>query len=446
MTSEVRDSPSGSAFFQQESVRQELAEVRRLATDERLRGPLPESVVGVYAEARGVGARLADDYSRAADAHEVSARIELATGHTTLARARWQWALELQPDYPYAHHGLGMVANKLGEYEQALRHHLRAAEMSPGYAEAVHRAADLYVTLSRPDEAVELLRQHLAEQPHDAEARYRIAQVYLQQGQHEAAKAAYEKILEQDEAVPRAHYGLSIAFARMGDAERAEAAIEEHRRLIAAEEEADFRRRQEEDHDYREQARRMAAYYIDAARVYAARQDSEQAALLCKRSLQLDPLPATARTLLASIYQQTGRIADALQLYRDATESQPEVVEYWLQLAWLLAHTGSTSEAEEALGEAARRAPESHQVEAARAQLFLQFMDRPEAAAVAARRATELSPRASNWGLLSQALAAQGQLAEAERAASKAASADPQNPAWQQLLAAIRQASMQASK
>lgn len=437
--------PSGSAFLQQEPVREELAELRRLAAPERLQGALPDTVLGLYSEARGVGARLADRYSRAADAHEVSARIELATGHTETAKARWQRALEIEPEYPYAHHGLGMVYGKLGDYERALRHHLRAVAQSPQFAEAVHRAADLYVTLGRPEEAIELLRQHLAGQPRDLEARYRIAQAYLQQGQYQAAQTAYEKILDQDETIPRAHYGLSVAFARTGDREKAEAALDRHRRLIAAEEEADFQHRQEEDHDYREQARRMAAYYLDAARVYLANRDPEQAVLVGERSMQLDSSSAAARTLLASIYQQLGRQADAVRLYRQATAAQPEVVEHWLQLGWLLAQTGDLSDAEQALHEAARRDPDSDLAHAALAQLYLQFMNRPQDAATSAQRAVELRPQPGHWGLLSQALAAQGRLGEAEQAASQAATADPGNPVWRELIAAIRQASTSAN-
>lgn len=445
-SAEADDSPSGFAFLQQEAIHEEIAELQKLAAPERLQGPLPDSVLGLYAEARGVGARLAERHPKAADAHEVSARIELATGHTEMAQARWQRVLEIQPDYPYAHHGLGMVYNKLGDYERALQHHLLALKQAPGFAEAVHRAADLYITLGQPDEAVELLRQHLSEEPQDAEAHYRIAQAYLEQGENEAAKTAYEKILEQDETISRAHHGLSVALARMGDVEQAEAAMRRHQQLIAAEEEAAFEQRQKEDHDYREQARRMAAYYLDAARVYLANQDVEQAALLCERSLQLHSSPAAARTLLASIYQKTGRLEDAIELYRKATVDQPEAVENWLQLGWLLAQTGDTADAEEALREATRRDPDSAPAHAALAQLYLQFMNRPDDAATAARRAVELRPQASHWGLFSQALAAQGRLSEAEQAASQAASNEPQNPTWRQLLAAIRQAASQANK
>ena len=399
--------------------------------------PLPATIAELDEEGRREADRLAEAFPESPDAWEVKARVYLLLTRYDAAADYWERCLELNPDYYYAYHGLGLVAANFNRHEEAAAMHRKALERAPEFSDAAHELADALINLGEVDEAVAVLEGHLEVRPDSAFTEVYLGQAYLAAQRFEEAVAAFRRGLEGVPNIPRAQFGLATALTRLGRREEAARAMQEYRRLREEDNRA-FDEFREQVTGFEQKARDYATRFTYAGRVYLAYGQADEAERLFRRAAQLNPWNTESRILLAMLYQQTGRPEEALDVCRALVEIAPEEAAYHLNLGVMYGNLGRTAEAAAALREAIRLEPENPEGHVSLARLHL-FGEKDHAQAeVHARRALELAPTARHHLLLGEILAAAGQRPAALEAVGKAAELEPANPEYQALLRHLR--------
>ncbi len=197
---------------------------------------------------------------------------------------------------------------------------------------------------------------------------------------HEFLAAALEAMGEVEQALPPARRVVSLSPGDIGARLRLD-------RLIA-------RRRGEE--------------VADATQVFG------------QAKLPAHAQGAAALWRQANALHREGRIAEAIEAYREANRLAPDVAELKHALAALLQATGRLEECSRLLAEAVALKPTSLHLRQAHAGVLLQRLKYPEAA-MAYREALELDPEnGESLAGLANATKVTGQLAEAEQLARRA--------------------------
>ena len=292
--------------------------------------PPPESVEELLGEARRTGDRLVRLFPNDPDALEVKARIQYYVGDYPAAIACWERCLQLNPDYGYAYHGLGLVAAKRAEYEEAAVQQGKAFTLAVGLPDFAVELADTLMKLGQLDEAIEVLDRHLAVNPKSARGQLTLGHAHLQAKQYGKARDAYRAALRLHPEMPRAQFGLATALARLGNREESREAMERYKVLEAKK--IEFRRNLRSQFDDLEAVCvDFAVHFTHASRVCLAHGDLAEAERLCRRAVTLDPNDTRCRTLLASLYLHQGhRLADAARLAREAVRIEPTAANWFL--------------------------------------------------------------------------------------------------------------------
>ena len=92
-------------------------------------------------------------------------------GNADEARRLYQLVLDEQPDHPVAHHRLGILADRGGQYATAERHYLRALRGRPTDADLLSDLGYFYFLQGRPIESEKFLREALQADPGHRHAR-----------------------------------------------------------------------------------------------------------------------------------------------------------------------------------------------------------------------------------------------------------------------------------
>ena len=147
-----------------------------------------------------------------------------------VAERRFQQAIELNPQYPLAHHWYAEFLNEMGRFDEALAEIRRAQDLDP-MSVLIHRdIAWHYFCQRRYEEAVTQLRGTLSLDPRFTPARTLLARVLSAKGLHAEALAELEESRRNiSEATYLSFKGHMQAAA--GDATSALATIAELRRL-----------------------------------------------------------------------------------------------------------------------------------------------------------------------------------------------------------------------
>ena len=192
----------------------------------------------------------------------------LAEAHTSMAYEKyqfeWDWAgaerefkraIELNPNYPTAHHWYGLELANMGRLDEAFRELKRAQELDPLSLVIIASTGWALYEARRYDEAIAEFQKSLAMDPNFARAHWGIAEPYELKGNYDKAIAELQRARQLDDTSPSMLALLADANARAG--RRAEALTILH------------------ELDQRKKLRYVDSYYV--AQVYAALGDQEQA-------------------------------------------------------------------------------------------------------------------------------------------------------------------------
>ncbi len=331
---------------------------------------------------------VADSHSPPSTSFHVSyGNALLEAGRVTEARARFEGALERDPESSQAFYGLGLTSLTDGDLEDARSQLERAAELAPSDNKIHVRLAQLYHRLGDSSSAAReefLARAHpssirtwdspLAEMEamavssrshtqrgirlaeagrfQEAESQFRkvlairpgnvrdfsnLGGALARQGRLDEAIAAYRRGLEREPGDPATLNNLGVALLQTGRIDEARGKLEQ---AI------------ETDPDY-------AEAHGNLGDVALAGGDPEQAITRFQRALDLHPGLANVRMTLARTLEDLGRSAEAGELMREGLMIDPNDLAALSALAELLGREGEHAEAIWILHRALALAPNS---------------------------------------------------------------------------------------
>jgi len=150
----------------------------------------------------------ADAFARARQAAERAVELDdtLAEAHVSLAFARFHYdrdwtgaasqfqrAINLNPNYPTAHHWYSFNLSAMERHDESIAEMKRAEELDPRSPVIAAAVANVLFHARRYDETIEQCRKALELDPGSVAAHVVLRWAYEKKGMHEAAFAIYEK-------------------------------------------------------------------------------------------------------------------------------------------------------------------------------------------------------------------------------------------------------------
>ncbi len=131
-------------------------------------------------------------------------------------------------------YALGMICQKMGDVEGAVKAYTSTVENAPNHLLALVNLSSLLITLGKPEVTVELLEQAVNLDPNGFPARYNLARAFYELGEMERAleQALFARSL--DDGVPQLHDLLEQIYLKKNDAPKAEASARRRDQLANA--------------------------------------------------------------------------------------------------------------------------------------------------------------------------------------------------------------------
>jgi len=130
-------------------------------------------------------------------------------------------------DDPDVLYGLGLTAERAGDWETAARHYRQALAVSPNHVRAQFKVGLIAARQNRLDQAAEAYRKVLRIKPEFAEARSNLADILAKQGDIAGALEQYQLALEHMPDIPNIHNNLAILLTRLGRLDEARRHLEQ---------------------------------------------------------------------------------------------------------------------------------------------------------------------------------------------------------------------------
>lgn len=277
-----------------------------------LKADVPASLEGLRGEMEALAGWLEKEWGTTVEALEIAARLKFHTGKLDEAESLWRKALQQDPHFTFAHHGLGMLLGIRGEYDQAIQHYREAVRLAPRAAEPLLELGDLLIKAGKIDEAIDLLENDF---PGTLDSIWRynmLGSCYLQKGDLRRARFMYEAAHTRDPEDTTALYGLSVVLSRSGETTEA-AKLAEHLKQIRDMERERWREERKAADELRQLSAKLADGYGKAAKLLLAIGQNECAERLAHRAVTLNPQEVDARQVLALIKLQQTAAAEAPQ-------------------------------------------------------------------------------------------------------------------------------------
>ncbi|MCH7812660.1 MAG: tetratricopeptide repeat protein [Planctomycetes bacterium] len=132
------------------------------------------------------------------------------------ALAEFQAAAELDPHMAVAHSRMGVIYQRMGEYEQAIRCFVNALRNNPFSFNDTLNLARLYHFSKRLDDAVEAYLHACDIKPDDFDAQLNLGVCYQELGQTAQAVERFSEAIEIDSNRPDAFVNLGVAYDAQG--------------------------------------------------------------------------------------------------------------------------------------------------------------------------------------------------------------------------------------
>lgn len=304
----------------------------------------PSSVEELLNEGMLEGQLVVGKYPTSPDAYEVFARMYLIAGEYQSAVSAWKAALRINPNFAYAHFGLGQVAARKGEFESASSHFTRAVGLVPNYKEAVHGLAQSLSRLGKLSEAEQLLTNHLEKNPRDPNALLQLGQALLANQQYSEAAEQFENAMEVLPASPKVLRGASLAFARSKQLTKAK---QVQVKLLALQEKQRTEKRNErkETDGVLKYSTQLSEKLNVLGAFYLAARDFDNAERVLQRASSLAPKSIEPRQNLARLYFGLAAAEPAEKVFREMIDIEPKNSDHLVNYAEILKRLGRTDEA-----------------------------------------------------------------------------------------------------
>ena len=177
--------------------------------------------------------------ARAAAEKALAIDNTLGEAHASLGHIKFQYdrdwrgaeqefkrAIELQPNYSYAHMTYALCLMWMGRLSEAIAEVVRARQLDPLFLPIGATYGFILARNGQYDLAIEECRKTLDMDPTFALAHYRLGQVYVLRGDYENAIAPLKQAVALSNGSPRAMAELGLAYALAGNAKAAREVIE----------------------------------------------------------------------------------------------------------------------------------------------------------------------------------------------------------------------------
>lgn len=248
----------------------------------------------------------------------------LEGGRVTDAEAAFRSILELSPTSADAHHLLGVIAIRRGQYDLAVEFISRAIELHPGCSMFYNNLGFALYMQGRLEEALYASQQAIQLNPNMPEAFFNCGNVLYGLGQSEKALAAYDEAVRLNPDYADAHLKRGNLLLAAGRAEEAEDSYVRVVRLNPSD----------------------AFAYNNLAVVLVEQKNFDKALVACDQAIRLNPEYANAHTCLANILLKLHRPVEGLSACDRALSIDPEYVDAHYVRGNILLAIGYTGEAE----------------------------------------------------------------------------------------------------
>ena len=360
--------------------------------------------------------RLAESYPQSADAARAMALVQYFAHDTGAEVTCWERCLEIDPAYREAYDRLGTLASENGQYERVITLMRKALGAHPDYPAFHNMLAHALLSSGKVEEAIDVLEAHLEVHPDSVASHFLLGQGYLRGQANEEAKRHFERAVQLDPGHTAAYQGLATAYTRLGREEEAGKCREKLKGLKPG---AEKTRANEDLTTYHDEVfipRLTAEILTLAGYVHLDHGEPEQAEEVLLRAAALCPNDTECRKALCTLYDEQGRLSEAIRLTRELLELEPFDVTHHRNLGILCTRADRFDEAEETFRSLCGLAPGRALGYAGLAELYLQAQRKLPEAKRLALTAVQLEPTPRNHYLLAVACKSTGDQAGARSA------------------------------
>lgn len=104
--------------------------------------------------------------------------------------------IEIDPDNPKPHCGIGTIYREQGKFQQAVEKYEKAIELDPKYGICMNNLGATYIAMKEYEKAEEILKKALEVQPDYSDPHYTLALVYKETARNDEAITEFETYVE----------------------------------------------------------------------------------------------------------------------------------------------------------------------------------------------------------------------------------------------------------
>jgi len=134
--------------------------------------------------------------------------------------------LKIDPNNLQAHYNLGLIFNKLEEYQKAINHYEKVIKINPKLAMTYNNLGVIFYELEKYHNAISYLEKGISIDPYYADAYNNLGLIFDKLEEYQKAVNHYEKAIEINPNHLLAHYNLGITFKNLKEFERSKSCYE----------------------------------------------------------------------------------------------------------------------------------------------------------------------------------------------------------------------------
>jgi tetratricopeptide (TPR) repeat protein len=214
----------------------------------------------------------------------------------------------------------------MGDYEKAIEEFRKALEINP-QAKGIHREIGrALVELGQFDEAIEELEKELRVFPNAGIVNFLLGQAYFKLKEYNKAREHYEAEIKVNPDYENAYYNLIRIYTMLKETEKAK---ETQLRFEGLREQSSKNERVQRmgkglpGRDLSAIRDSVVRMYLDAEKLYRAKDDLKKAESLLKRAILIDPNNSKSFERLGLLYTMTERLPEALRQFERISKIEP---------------------------------------------------------------------------------------------------------------------------
>lgn len=285
----------------------------------------PLTIEALKNEAIDTAVQLTKDFPSDVRAIFLLGTVYKSLGSSTNAAECWEKCLKMNPNYAEAYHNLGRIAFQKAIYEKAVELWQKAVEINPGLPGIYNSLGSGFMCLGKTQEAVKAFQKDIEISGQSVQSQFMLGEQYQLLEEYEKAKKCYETVIRLQPNYVNAYHGLAAVCERLGEKDKSKEFMEKFRKFKLLEMKA-LKDRDSAFNDLVSVRRTVAQAHTDVGRFYYLHRSSAKAEKLLQRAATLDPEQSECRVMLASLYEQDKRLAEALECYKQISHIEPDNV------------------------------------------------------------------------------------------------------------------------